>query len=198
MGQRLNIEIVNNEKRLANAYYHWSAYTGSAIALTKQVLEAYAELSETIDDPLLLAVRMLESTGAGVNPEERARISADRRFDGIGFQDCSNRNAGILSVTDDGMEETERWEEGRVTVHIDSQSFDFGVYYDEYMREWMDDCEYEDNVTAEKAYHQFPQIDYEMDEIPFSEIDTLGDVYNRSLEAGGFRTSGDWIVLWIE
>ena len=31
MGQRLNIEIVNGETSLANAYYHWSAYTKSAL-----------------------------------------------------------------------------------------------------------------------------------------------------------------------
>ena len=37
MGQRLNteriIEIVDNDKTLANSYYHWSAYTDSAVAL---------------------------------------------------------------------------------------------------------------------------------------------------------------------
>ena len=38
MGQRLNIEIMSGEKVLANAYYHWSAYTASAAELTKIIL----------------------------------------------------------------------------------------------------------------------------------------------------------------
>lgn len=34
MGQSLNIEIWNNGEVLANAYYHWSAYTESAAKIT--------------------------------------------------------------------------------------------------------------------------------------------------------------------
>lgn len=34
MGQRLNIEIISGDKVLANAYYHWSAYSRIAIELT--------------------------------------------------------------------------------------------------------------------------------------------------------------------
>ena len=33
MGQRLNIEIKKDSKVLANAYYHWSAYTSSALQM---------------------------------------------------------------------------------------------------------------------------------------------------------------------
>ena len=36
MGQRLNLEIRKKGKPLANAYYHWSAYTGSSYALVEQ------------------------------------------------------------------------------------------------------------------------------------------------------------------
>lgn len=46
MGQRLNIEIVNGETSLANCYYHWSAYTSSALGLTRQIIDAYYD-SET-------------------------------------------------------------------------------------------------------------------------------------------------------
>ena len=44
MGQRLNIEIVKGDPDnvLANAYYHWSAYTSSAAQLTCLIVAALA------------------------------------------------------------------------------------------------------------------------------------------------------------
>ena len=39
MGQRLNIEIWNESKRLANAYYHWSGYTSSTLDETMKYYE---------------------------------------------------------------------------------------------------------------------------------------------------------------
>jgi len=41
MGQRLNIEIISNGKCLANAYYHWSAYSDSAIDLAIKIVRKY-------------------------------------------------------------------------------------------------------------------------------------------------------------
>lgn len=37
MGQRLNIEIVDGNTTLANAYYHWSAFTFPALELTAEI-----------------------------------------------------------------------------------------------------------------------------------------------------------------
>lgn len=46
MGQRLNIEIVNGDTCLANAYYHWSGYTLSACDLTMKILDAMGNLDQ--------------------------------------------------------------------------------------------------------------------------------------------------------
>ena len=40
MGQRLNIEIWNEGKRLANAYYHWSGYSFSTLYETMKIIKA--------------------------------------------------------------------------------------------------------------------------------------------------------------
>ena len=45
MGQRLNIEIIENGKVLANAYYHWSGYTSSSLELTQEILEAIEKIN---------------------------------------------------------------------------------------------------------------------------------------------------------
>lgn len=38
MGQRLNIEMKTKGKVVANCYYHWSAYTMTALQLTKEII----------------------------------------------------------------------------------------------------------------------------------------------------------------
>ncbi len=56
MGQRLNIEVCYDGAVLANSYCHWSAYTGSALCLFKDVLEAYRDHPDgvRIDDDTVL------------------------------------------------------------------------------------------------------------------------------------------------
>lgn len=77
MGQRLNIEIINNGQVLANAYYHWSAYTLSSLELVAKVLSAYNKISLDTSEAVRLAeyqekaVWALQSTGAGLPDDER-------------------------------------------------------------------------------------------------------------------------------
>lgn len=96
MGQRLNIEIVSGGEVIANAYYHWSAYTRSAIGLAKEAIAAYEHLANQCKDELALAIRMLEETGAGVNEIERARIKRDPKFSEYSIRDCQDRNKGKI------------------------------------------------------------------------------------------------------
>lgn len=102
MGQRLNIEIRDGDVTLANSYYHWSAYSGSALCILKEIIHAYH--SEESVRMLDIAVNLLQATGAGVDEVERARINADEsgRFSGIQFKDAVNRNEGLLAVTNEG------------------------------------------------------------------------------------------------
>ena len=53
MGQRLNVEIWNNGEVLANAYYHWSAYTESAAHIVDKALN-YIKNNPVQDDNHLL------------------------------------------------------------------------------------------------------------------------------------------------
>ena len=77
MGQRLNLEIWNNGKLLANAYYHWSAFTESSAEIISKALN-YIE-NNTLEDNnvLLYAIRILESTGAGLTEDEINNFTQD-------------------------------------------------------------------------------------------------------------------------
>lgn len=190
MGQRLNLEIVDNNGVLANSYYHWSAYTGSAIELTESALGAFYDSPEDISQ-LGLAVFMLQETGAGLYSEEKERISADETemFNGIEFRDARDRNCGLLSVTKSGIEETERWEEGRVTVNIEDRTVDFGVIWTYTAGEYNEDMEDED------AYDSLPSYDCSMSGVSFDEFYTIRTAYEDHPE--GFVDSDGYVVTWI-
>lgn len=189
MGQRLNLEIVNNAGVLANSYYHWSAYTGSAIELTEIALRAFYEAPEDLSS-LGLAVFMLQETGAGVYKEENDRIAKDKdKWNlGIQFQDAIDRNRGLLSVTKHGIEETERWEEERVVVNIESERIDFGVLFEYSSDEYNDDY-------GEDAFDQLIECDTSFDDIPFDDFSGIRDIYE--IHPDGFKTTGGDAVIWI-
>ena len=170
MGQRLNIEICNNTRTLANAYYQWGAYTDSALEYTAEIIDAYHNLSGQITDELQLAVKLLEATGAGITVEEKERIPYDPDFDfsDINFSSAIDRNEGLIAVTEKGMEETRSWEEGRVTINIEEANFCFDVvsYYDK--DEYVEDYGVESLLKLNKIKHNF-FLDY----LPFEKISGL-------------------------
>lgn len=151
MGQRLNVEITKNGDILANAYYHWDAFTYTAIRKAERIIDDFLDIyglplayyPDEITD-LEIATRLLIMTGAGVNAEESVRIAdsdISKRLiaEGIILPKSVNRSAGLIAVTKEGIEETRKWEEGRVTIDIGTKNVDFQVC--SYLtKEEVDEC----------------------------------------------------------
>lgn len=191
MGQRLNIEICNSTRTLANAYYHWGAYTDSALEYTAMIIDAYYNLSYQITDDLQLAVKLLEITGAGITDEEKERIPYDPDFDfsDIKFSPAIDRNEGLIAVTEKGMEETRSWEEGRVTINIEDENFCFEVllYYEK--DEYVEDYGIKSLSELNQIKHNF-FLDY----LPFEQISWLREfVKNNPAGIMVNETVIDWI-----
>lgn len=150
MGQRLNISLESDGEVVANAYYHWSAYTRSAAYLVQSICEVWDELKEESRSETEFACRLLHDTGAGFNPEEigRIRYQRDSRVNAFPLWPSTNRNNGLLSITQEGIETTEQWEEGRVTILMDTGEIDFSVAW------WMSSDEYKN----EYGYDDFDHI----------------------------------------
>lgn len=138
MGQRLVIQIEKNEEALANAYYHWSAYTESAIELTNEVLD-FLEESEKNSD-IEKAVEALYKTGARFAPNELANMTKegiDKSVFSFAIDDVpANRNDGLISVSKNGMNESLDWSEGTVYIDIDTGDIGFGVICSEPIEDW--------------------------------------------------------------
>ena len=134
MGQRLNLEITKKNRVVANAYYHWSAYTGSAYELTAMAYNYIKYNKDSIKDSKLLAIRALEATGAGIpdwqeGESELRRLRNIRKYSTTEFEPFQDRNHGIISCFTDSIKETEDWAEGTVTIDLDTESIRFDVFF---------------------------------------------------------------------
>ena len=119
MGQRLNVEIRRRKdnKVLANSYYHWSAYTRPSLEIAKEVLDQISELDRLNDfTDEEKAVKLLQFVGGGLVQEDYDKLDEDKKkYFAVG----TNRNNGLISMTEESMENTRSWEEGRITIDID-------------------------------------------------------------------------------
>ena len=195
MGQRLNVEIVSNGKLLANAYYHWDAYTGISLRRTDDILNKLNKIKESVKDDLDLAIRLLESTGAGINAEERNYILANSELSKyLPINDCVGRNEGILAITQKSMQIIRGWEEGRVTIDIGKRTILFRVYWKMTKEEYLDAFE-----SDLERYEQLQTIDYDLEkEIPFDKFEELKNLYASTVDTYGFKRSDGSFIAWIK
>ena len=182
MGQRLNIEIHDNGNLLANAYYHWDAYTETALGHAKTIL---ANVQNMKDHSVLSAVRLLETTGARLTSEE---IDYMKLYSDEDFVEAVSRNDGLIGVSPNGMQNTRYWEEGRVVFDIGTQTVDFMVYCS------VDFGEYEE--IYETSPLELKELDVNLGNIPFADFHTLESIYKENPD--GFRTPQKEAIIWIE
>ena len=127
MGQRLNIEIFEDGKILANGYYHWRGYTSSAIILTRKILNGLKDVEQSGFDGVRKAIALLELTGAGLPEEEKCYYihNIDDLSIPTDFQDFRGRNDGIISVSEEGIADTRKWAEASVEIDLVKQTIKF-------------------------------------------------------------------------
>ena len=168
MGQRLNIQIEmdipdNSESKvLANAYYHWSGYTSSAYELVKKIADSnYWKEECKLADPVAQAISLLEVTGAGLTKNE----FTDKYPESI-YKISTDRNEGLIAISEAGIAETQNWEEARVTINLSTNMVDMGgVYY-------LDEV---DEEEEEETTEDIPELEYDL----HTSISDFTKVYNE-------------------
>lgn len=126
MGQRLNIEIIENGVVLANAYYHWSGYTSYALTLTEKILKKMKfKYIKDIKNSTLKAIRLLETTNAGLPEIEYEFIPENLKTET--FNKVIDRNEGLIAISEKGIQETQYWQEARIGIHLDSNEIDLDI-----------------------------------------------------------------------
>jgi hypothetical protein len=182
VGQRLNIEIIKNGKTLANAYYHWSAYTSSSLQLTQSIIQKKDDIQHEND--IIRAVRLLEITGALLTSDEIEKMN--NNVDS--FETATSRNDGIIAISESGINTTRRWEEGRVEINLDDETVNFDVFWNYSKESYLGEYR-----KSEEEYQQMLVKSFDSSSIPFREFDSFASeilglidekIYDVRLENG--------------
>lgn len=177
MGQRLVVTIERKEQPIARLYFHWSAYTGDALYVTRDIVHCiYNHKNETDREMLLRLIRFCEERGGcidgGTDGEEAQYIR--RLYPNEIFKETGSRSDGLIALSADGMADMQKWSEGDVYINLDEDTVDFCVYsgYDtleEYIEErtsWDDDFE-------EMTIEEIPDLEYPIGFFDIKDIDAL-------------------------
>ena len=172
MGQRLTIQIFenkNSEQSIATLYYHWSAYTESALDELKTFYNNYRHYFkiQQIDQKLLQlhptpfeAVKQYNELDNIVTSIYQAVIEtgggyasdADEAENAINLYSALkthynpnhsvNRNNGIVAFTEEQQNELYNLSEEDIKLYLDEQEFQFNVYCSYIINDDRDDYEH--------------------------------------------------------
>lgn len=133
MGQRLVVTVYGTDnERLANGYFHWSAYSDSAAEVLNNMVDVDGKAREaaTINgvlDEVLYAIKMFEFIGAGIHKDEIGTVQ--EKYPDIQFIEAQDRNDGLVAITEDKMDDFMNWAEGTVEINPITQTVFFNLYY---------------------------------------------------------------------
>ena len=201
MGQRLLVTVNSQEKDLCKMYFHWSAYTYSALLVTRDILNCiYNHEDETEKELQLRLIRFCEQYGGGIkngkDSEEWEYIQSVYPNETFKADDI-NRNYGLIALSEDGMEDLQNWSEGDVYIDLDKDEINFCVccWYeslDEYIedrKEWDDEFE---GIKLE----DIPNIGHDLGVFNVNDIDAIIEVFDRTSE--NILRNGNGIYELIE
>ena len=176
MGQRLVITINKNDKDICKLYYHWSAYSFSALKETQDVVNCiFNHEDETESELLLRLIRFCEANGGGIDGVKEELEYIQSLYPNEVFKkDGYSRSYGLIALSERGMEQMQDWSEGDVTINLDEEKIYNGVfcYYDslEEYNEMMQEC---DEEYEPKELEDITDIGYDLGEIDIADLDDL-------------------------
>ena len=175
MGQRLVVTIETNEKNLCNIYYHWGAYTYSALLHTKEIIDCiYNHKDETEEELLLRLIRFCERNGGGIRGTEDEFKYIQSLYPNETFvTENYSRSDGLIALSKKGMADLQSWSEGDVFINLDTDQVDFCVYSGyEYLEEYIEERKSWDEDFDEKKM-EVPEFDFNLGYFDVSDIDAI-------------------------
>lgn len=178
MGQRLVVTIEKNEKAIAAIYYHWSAYTYSALLETEKIIDCiYNSTDETESELLLRLIRFCEDNGGGITGTEEynEHEHIQKLFPNETFKtDGYSRNNGLIALSTKGIAGLQGWSEGDIYINLDTDQVDFCVYIGyEDINEYIEERKSWDEDFDEKEMKYIPKFDFSLGCFDASDIDAI-------------------------
>ena len=179
MGQRLVVTVKNNGKDLAKIYFHWSAYTVSALMEARRIVDCICEEDYKTEKELKLRlIHFCEENGGGIDggsdsPEFKyiQNMFPNETFKSEGI----NRTYGLIALSENGMNDLQNWSEGDLDIILDEDLIINYVYfgYDNFEEYKENRSDWDDDFDKDMKLEDIPDIGYDLCEIGFDEIDDV-------------------------
>lgn len=176
MGQRLVVTIQKDERDLCKIYYHWSAYSFSALKETQAIVNCiYNHKEETEKELLLRLIRFCEENGGGIDGKEEEFKYIQSLYPNETFKkEDYSRNYGLIALSEKGMQDLQNWSEGDVTIDIDEEKIYNGVYcYYETLEEFNEEMQECDDEFKPLTLDDITDIGYDISEIDIEDLDDV-------------------------
>lgn len=146
MGQRLVVTVKSTGEDLCKMYFHWSAYTISALMEVRDMMAEFPMETNSKEDAILYFIRYCEEYGGGIDGgmDSKEWNYITNKYPNYKFKSENiNRNRGLIAISEDGMDEMQSWSEGDIYINLDEMTVhnELFLYYDdidEYNRELAD------------------------------------------------------------
>lgn len=120
MGQRLVVTVHAFDEDIATIYYHWSAYTTTALQEAKDIIDKVDWFNASNKDELIFRItRYLESCGGGVDIYDRKVFG--EKYPGEEFSNDVDGNYGLIAISEDSMTQQQNLSQGDLTIDFDAE-----------------------------------------------------------------------------
>ena len=176
MGQRLVITVQKNEKELAKIYYHWSAYTTSALYEARDLINHLKDDYKSERDLQLDLIRFVEGRGGCIYGSEGSKEfnKIQEIFPDEDFSSNGSRNEGLIAITEDGMDDIQMWSEGDLIIDLDDNLITNEVL-DYYRNIEQFNKYYEEDYTLDKI----PELENDIEYIHFDNLNNVIEELNE-------------------
>lgn len=174
MGQRLVITIHAFNEDIAKIYYHWSAYSVSALNEAKDIIENVDWSNSTTKDELILKlINFIEENGGGIDGgigSEEYNYVTQYFKSKYQFSTDPNRNHGLIAISEKCMDEMQMWSEGDLEIDFDNHEI-FNQVFVQFnglsnFNNYMQDCE----VDEFESLNEIPELSYDLSDISFENL----------------------------
>ena len=187
MGQRLVVTVTSQGQDLCKMYYHWSAYTSSALDETKKILECICKHEDKTERELQLRlIRFCEQCGGGI---KNGKDSDEWKYIQSVYpnetfkEDNISRNYGLIAISEEGMADLQNWSEGDVYINLDEDEVNFGVYgWYEYFEEYIEERKEWDDEFEGIKLEDIPDIGHDLGVFNVGDIDAIIAVIDNATE----------------
>lgn len=177
MGQRLVITIHAFGEDIATIYYHWSAYTTSAIYEAERLIsDAEWKAAKTKDELILALAKQLELQGGGVDFNDRKPFQD--KYPNEPFKEEPDNNEGIIAISVKGMKNQQYWSEGDMTIDFDTETI-----YNSVCCTYQDEEELKEERIADIGEYdlnpsEFPILSFDPTEFNFWQLSKVTEDLN--------------------